>query len=108
MARARRVMPARLPGGSDMPVWHGLRMVSPDLAGSRVAGKGGRGVEDWSPLVASRRIALVTVLAFGCATVRVPVTGHEEPADGFGTVAPPITELWLESSGEVAPEVARE
>jgi len=39
--------------------------------------------------------------------VRVPVTGREEPADGFGTVAPPITELWLESSDEVAPEVAR-
>jgi len=54
-----------------------------------------------------RRVALVTLFAFGCATVRVPVTVAEEPADGAGTIAPPITELWLESSGEVPAQVAR-
>ena len=54
-----------------------------------------------------RRIALWTLLAFGCATVRVPVTVPAEPADAAGTIAPPITELWLESSDEVPAEVAR-
>jgi hypothetical protein len=53
-----------------------------------------------------RRTALWTLLAFGCATVRVPVTGPEQPADAPGTIAPPIVELWLESSEEVPPAVA--
>jgi len=34
--------------------------------------------------VALRRIALLTLLAFGCATVRVPVTASDEPAEGAG------------------------
>jgi len=53
-----------------------------------------------------RRIALLTLFAFGCATVRIPVTAASEAADGVGTIAPPITELWLESSGDIPDEVA--
>jgi len=56
--------------------------------------------------VALRRIALLTLLAFGCATVRVPVTASEEPGDGAGVIAPPIVELWIESSDQVPPELA--
>jgi hypothetical protein len=56
--------------------------------------------------VPPRRTALWTLLAFGCATVRIPVTAPEQPADAPGTIAPPITELWLESSEEVPPAVA--
>src|ERR1700674_4907561 len=56
--------------------------------------------------VLPRRIALWTLLAFGCATVRVPVTVPTDPADAAGTIAPPITELWLESSDEVPADVA--
>ena len=54
-----------------------------------------------------RLVALLVLFAFGCATVRVPVTAAEEPADEAGTIAPPITELWLESSEEVPAAVAR-
>jgi hypothetical protein len=54
-----------------------------------------------------KRIAIVTLLAFGCATVRVPIAPLGEPEDASGTVAPPLTELWLESSEEVPPELAR-
>src|SRR2546429_6942747 len=53
-----------------------------------------------------RRIALLTLFAFGCATVRVPVTASEEPGDGAGVIAPPIVELWIESSDQVPPELA--
>jgi hypothetical protein len=53
-----------------------------------------------------RRIAILTLFAFGCATVRIPVTAASEPADAAGTIAPPITELWLESSGAIPDEVA--
>jgi len=53
-----------------------------------------------------RRIAFLTLFAFGCATVRMPVTAASDPADAAGTIAPPITELWLESSGEIPDEVA--
>jgi hypothetical protein len=53
-----------------------------------------------------RRIALLTLFAFGCATVRVPVTAPSEPADGAGVIAPPIVELWIESSEQVPPELA--
>jgi len=56
--------------------------------------------------VALRRIALLTLLAFGCATVRVPVTASEEPADNAGVIAPPIVELWIESSEQVPAELA--
>jgi len=54
-----------------------------------------------------RLVALLVLFAFGCATVRVPVTAAEEPADAAGTIATPITELWLESSEEVPAAVAR-
>src|SRR5439155_934710 len=50
-----------------------------------------------------RRIALLTLFAFGCATVRIPVTAPDEPADGAGVIAPPIVELWIESSDQVPP-----
>src|SRR5512140_289421 len=54
-----------------------------------------------------KRIAILTAFIFGCATVRVPVAPLGEPADAPGTVAPPSTELWLESSEEVPPDQAR-
>ena len=53
-----------------------------------------------------RRIALLTLLAFGCATVRVPATATADPADGAGVIAPPIVELFIESSEPVPPEQA--
>lgn len=53
-----------------------------------------------------RPIALLTILAFGCATVRVPASSPSQPADAPGTVAPPITELWIESSEEVPPALS--
>src|SRR5437899_969003 len=68
--------------------------------------KRGRRVSEYTSAVALRRIALLTLLAFGCATVRVPVTASEEPGDGAGVVAPPIVELWIESSDQVPPGLA--
>ena len=56
--------------------------------------------------MALRRIALLTLLAFGCATVRVPVTASDVPGDSAGVIAPPIVELWIESSDQVPPELA--
>ncbi len=53
-----------------------------------------------------RRIALVTLFAFGCATVRVPATAPEEPVDVPGVIAAPIVQLWIESSEEVAPQLS--
>lgn len=53
-----------------------------------------------------RRVALLTLLCFGCATVRVPVTPAAEPADAPGTIAPPLVELWMESS-ETVPAAER-
>ena len=53
-----------------------------------------------------RRIAILTVLAFGCATVRVPVSAPAEPVDGAGVIAPPMVELWIESSEEVPSQLA--
>ena len=51
-----------------------------------------------------RKVAVATLLCFGCATVRVPVSASGAPADAAGTVAPPLLELWLESSEAVRPE----
>lgn len=56
---------------------------------------------------AVKRIAVITLVTLGCATVRVPVAPLGQPADAPGTVAPPLTELWLESSEEVPPGEAR-
>lgn len=53
-----------------------------------------------------RWIALFTALTFACTTVRVPVAPLGEPADAPGTIAPPMTELWLESDRPV-PDAAR-
>ena len=66
----------------------------------------------WCPRISAynrvvlRSIAVVTVFAFGCATVRVPASAPSEPADGSGVIAKPITELWIESSEEVPQELA--
>ena len=83
-----------------------------DVGGSR-SGQAGEGKESagkqplgYTPGVLLRRAALWTLLAFGCTTVRAPVTALEQPADAPGTIAPPITELWLESSEEVPPAIA--
>src|SRR5205823_10446905 len=54
-----------------------------------------------------RRFALITLLVFGCATVRTPVAPLGEPTDAPGTVAPPGLELWLESPDPV-PAAQRE
>ena len=53
-----------------------------------------------------KTIALLTLLVFGCATVRVPATAPAEPADSAGVIAPPIVELFIESSDPVPPELA--
>ena len=68
--------------------------------------KRGRRVSEYTSAVALRRIALLTLLAFGCATVRVPVTASDVPGDSAGVIAPPIVELWIESSDQVPPELA--
>lgn len=52
------------------------------------------------------RIALFTLFAFGCATVRMPAGSPSEPADAPGALAPPVVELWLESSEDISPQVA--
>jgi len=54
-----------------------------------------------------RRICVITLLAFGCATVRTPVAPLGEPIDAPGTIAPLMTELWLESPDPV-PEPDRQ
>ena len=51
-----------------------------------------------------RKLALVTLLCFGCATVRVPATTAAEPSDAPGTIAPPLLDLWMESSEPVSPQ----
>jgi hypothetical protein len=56
--------------------------------------------------VSLRAVAILTLFAFGCATVRIPVTSASDPEDAAGTIAPPVTELWLESSGDIPEEVA--
>jgi hypothetical protein len=71
-----------------------------------VAGKNGRKSGVKVNPVPLRRIALLTLFAFGCATVRVPATSPAEPADSAGVVAPPIVELFIESSDPVPPELA--
>jgi len=50
-----------------------------------------------------RPVALLTLLAFGCATVRVPVASAGDPAEPEGAIAPPMLDLWLESSDPVPP-----
>jgi hypothetical protein len=49
-----------------------------------------------------RRIALLTLLAFGCTTVRVAALPGTEAVDAPGSIAPPIVELWIESSEQVS------
>jgi hypothetical protein len=49
-----------------------------------------------------RQIAVLTLFAFACTTVRVAALPPGEAADAPGTVAPPIVELWVESSEAVS------
>jgi hypothetical protein len=48
-----------------------------------------------------RTAAVLTLLAFGCTTVRVPALPAGELQDAPGTIAQPSIELWLESSDPV-------
>ncbi|HEX4384217.1 MAG TPA: hypothetical protein VH083_14755 [Myxococcales bacterium] len=48
-------------------------------------------------------IALLTLCAFGCTTVRVPASRMGEAQDASGTLAPPMVELVLESAKPVPP-----
>ena len=48
-----------------------------------------------------RALTFLTLLCFGCATVRVPVATGGAAVDSPGTIAPPVVELWLESSDAV-------
>jgi hypothetical protein len=49
-----------------------------------------------------RLLAVLTVFAFACTTVRVPALTAEASGDAPGSIAPPVVELWLESSDPVA------
>jgi hypothetical protein len=49
-----------------------------------------------------KRIALLTLMLFGCSTVRIAALPEGEVVDAPGTVAPPVVELWLESPDPVA------
>ena len=52
-------------------------------------------------------LAALTALTFGCATVRVPVSGLGEPAPLVrGAIAAPEVELWIESGEDVSPAEA--
>jgi hypothetical protein len=62
-----------------------------------------------------RTVAILTVLAFGCTTVRVPALPAGDVEDAPGTVAQPSIELWLESpdpvpqaQSDMAADAARE
>jgi hypothetical protein len=62
-----------------------------------------------------RRIAILTVLAFGCSTVRVPALPASEIEDAPGSIAQPSIELWLENpdpvpqaQSDMAADAARE
>ncbi len=48
-----------------------------------------------------KRIAILTLITFGCTTIRVPIAPLGEPADAPGVIAPPVLELWMESSEEI-------
>ncbi len=50
-----------------------------------------------------RRVAILTLLTFGCATVRVPASTMAETVPVRGGVAEPQIELWLESGRPVSP-----
>lgn len=53
--------------------------------------------------VALHVVALTTVLAFGCTTVRAPVSGIGPTVAVHGNTAEPQVELWLESAGDLTP-----
>ncbi len=50
-----------------------------------------------------RRVALLSLFAFGCATVRVPASTIAETVPVRGGVPEPQLELWIESGGQVSP-----
>src|SRR5207245_8989224 len=86
--RARRGIRRGVPKGSDIAVGTGC-VLCPQIL---------QRVSKYSSAVPLRRIALVTLLAFGCATVRGPVTASEEPAANAGPIAPPIGALGIAGS----------
>ena len=53
--------------------------------------------------VAVHVVALVTVFAYGCATVRAPVSGIDPTVPVHGSTAEPQLELWLESGSDPTP-----
>ena len=55
-----------------------------------------------------RRAAVLTLLCFGCATVRVPASTIAETVPVRGGVAEPQLELWVESGGMVSPAESAE
>lgn len=55
-----------------------------------------------------RRAAVLTVFAFGCATVRVPASTIPESSPVHGSFAEPQVELWLESGKHVSPAESAE
>jgi hypothetical protein len=48
--------------------------------------------------------AVATLLAFGCTTVRAPVSGIAPTVAVHGSAAEPQVELWLESARDVSPQ----
>ncbi len=59
------------------------------------------GIPESSARSGSRRVALATIVAFGCATVRVPASTMAETVPVHGRFAEPQIELWLESGRPV-------
>jgi hypothetical protein len=56
------------------------------------------------PPAGLRRVALLTVFTFGCATVRVPASTIDGTVPVRSGVADPQLELWLESGKNVSPK----
>jgi hypothetical protein len=72
-------------------------------AAHRSSGRGSPGVS--FPIMKLKLATLLTVLVFGCATVRVPVSelGEPAPPPRGVAIAEPQVELWLESGDSPAP-----
>jgi hypothetical protein len=60
------------------------------------------------PPAGLRRVAVLTVFAFGCATVRVPASTIPDSSPVHGSFAEPQVELWLESGKNVSPAESAE
>jgi hypothetical protein len=57
-----------------------------------------------APHAGLRRVAVLTALTFGCATVRAPASSIGGTVPVHGGVADPQLELWLESGKRVSPQ----